>query len=98
MSAGTIFREHRIGAVEVVFVESEVPTDSVARQVSFAALHRAHLADIVLVEDESRNNHDLRRLVRLIVRRGVNDLIVELLERLPHVHLCGHQQMINGGL
>lgn len=70
-----------------------MPTDSVSWHVALTALRRApvhrHLLAMVLVEDGGRNNHELRRLVRLFIRRGVNAFPAEPLERLPDVYLRG---------
>jgi hypothetical protein len=77
---------------EVVLVKLDVHTDSIAQQVSFVTLHRAsvyqQLTRIVHVEDGGHISHDLRRILRLVVGRGVNGLTAELLEQTttwPHV-------------
>jgi hypothetical protein len=52
-----------IGEVEVVFVETGMPTDSVPLHVALAALRRTsvhwHLMLMALVENGGCNNHEL---------------------------------------
>ena len=72
-----MFREDRIGAVEVVPHEPGLPSDSIPRDVSVTALHRAHVnrqvPRIVVVEHGGRSDHEFRRdrLVGLVLVGGV---------------------------
>jgi hypothetical protein len=76
---GTSLRVDWIGGVEVVSVESIVSTHSVALPVAPTSLRRAPvyspLHGIVLVDEGDRDNHELRRDVRLLAGRVVYDFI-----------------------